>query len=102
MTVLPFKQRDLFTGRWRNVRISSPKEHELQIQIVQVLQLVLRQNVVCFHCPNGELRDKQAAAKLKAMGVKRGVSDLAFFWGEPDKRFRALFLEVKRPDGKLT
>jgi len=102
MTIIPFKQRDLFTRRWRNVRISAPKEHELQIQIVQVLQLVLRQNVVCFHCPNGELRNKAAAAKLRAMGVKRGVSDLAFFWADPAKRFRALFLEIKRPGGKLT
>jgi hypothetical protein len=57
---------------------------------------------VYFHCPNGELRDKATAAKLKAMGVRPGVADLIFIWGElvavPNLMIlpRVLFLELKR------
>ena len=29
-----------------------------------------------FHVPNGELRTKSAAAKLKCLGVKKGIPDL--------------------------
>ena len=51
---------------------------------------------------------KREAAKLRAMGVRPGVSDLVFCWSKPllgwpdGKQFRALFLELKRAGGKLT
>jgi hypothetical protein len=102
------QQKHLFTGRWRNVRMPVPKEHQLQIDFVALMKWALRPDVMMFHVPNGELRDKVAAAKLKAMGVLPGVSDLVFMWeqpriGCPDTRhFRALFLELKRSGGKLT
>src|SRR6516164_8341869 len=102
------QQRHLFTGRWRTVSVSTPKEHELQIQFVTLMKWALRPNVIMFHVPNGEVRDKRAAAKLRAMGVLPGVSDLVFMWrDEEDQRacpcgFRILFLELKRGGGKLT
>jgi len=100
------QQRNLFTGRWRNVVGRSPKEHELQIQLVSLLKWCKREDVLMFHVPNGELRDKVAAAKLRAMGVLPGVSDLVFLW----KRYwedsegshtapAGLFLELKRGGG---
>src|SRR5262249_40132279 len=59
--------------------------------------------------PNGEARDKRTGAKLKAMGVLPGSADLEFFWKRywEDRdgsrtNFCALFLELKRPGGKLT
>jgi len=45
-----------------------------------------------YHVPNGELRDKVTAAKLKAMGVVSGVSDIVFHY-----RSRTYFFEFKKP-----
>src|SRR5262245_45601602 len=95
------QQKHLFTGRWRSVPIVVPKEVELQFQLVTMLKWCLKPTVIWFHCPNGELRDKNAAAKLRAMGVLPGVSDLMFFW-RPVNSFRALFLELKAGRGKLS
>jgi len=103
------QQRHLFTGRWRSVPIAAPKERELQIQLVSMLKWALRPDVIMFHVPNGELRDKAAAAKLKAMGTLPGVSDLLFLWKKywedaegSRTALGVLFLELKRPGGKLT
>src|SRR5262245_46709672 len=103
------QQKHLLTGRWRFVPIATPKEHELQIQLVTMLRWALRPDVIVFHCPNGELRDKRAASKLRALGTLPGVPDLIFCWCEvmPDdpgggKQFCVLFLELKRPGGKLS
>jgi len=100
------KQRDLFTRRWRGVEPRAPKEHELQIQFVNLMKWALRPDVIMFHVPNGEVRDKRAAAKLKAMGTLSGVSDLVFLWRkywEDDEGSHTgpgiLFLELKRDGG---
>ena len=94
MTVIPFKQRDLFTRRWRQVVRPVAKEIELHIQLVSMLRWCIRPNVIWRHVPNGEHRDKRTAAKLKAMGVLPGSADLEFFWREP-AGFCVLFLELK-------
>jgi len=99
------QQRHLFTGRWRQLPAATPsKEVELQIQLISMLKWCLRPDVVRFHVPNGELRDKRSAAKLKAMGVLPGVSDLVFLWKEvcesKKPRLCVLFLELKLP-GRL-
>src|SRR5262249_22677820 len=74
------QQRHLFTGRWRSVPIATPKEHELQIQLVTMLKWCLRPDVILRHYPAGELRDKRTGAKLRAMGLLAGSADLEFFW----------------------
>lgn len=50
-----------------------------------------------FHIPNGGWRIKTEAARLKRMGVKRGVPDICL----PVARgvHHGLFVELKRPDG---
>ena len=109
------QQRHLFTGRWRQAPISAPKEVAMQIQLVSMLRWCLKPMVIWRHVPNGEVRDKRTAQKLKAMGVLPGSADLEFFWvdempsgpwalpPELRTRFRALFLELKRSAGiKLT
>lgn len=49
------------------------------------------------HIPNGGLRSKATAGRLKAQGVKSGVPDLAF----PVARggYFGLYIEMKRPAG---
>lgn len=51
-----------------------------------------------FAIPNGGFRTKSEAARLRAMGVKRGVPDTFL----PVKRgaWSGLFIELKRPVGK--
>jgi hypothetical protein len=94
------QQKDLFTKRFRNVPELEPTELQIQIALIERLGWMALENVVYFHVPNGELRDKRAAAKLKAAGVLPGVSDLIFLYyrfDDSSKRLRVLCLELKAP-----
>lgn len=53
-----------------------------------------------WHTPNGGYRNIREAAKLKRMGVKRGVSDL--FLAIPNDGYHGMFIEMKSKKGKLT
>jgi hypothetical protein len=104
MTIVRLKQRDLFTRRYRTVRALEPSELQLQISLVEWCRWKLRPDVLFWHCPNGEQRDKRTAAKLKAMGVLPGVADLQFMWGRKSDSGKTipalLFLELKAPGRK--
>jgi hypothetical protein len=81
MTARAYRAAHLFTKR-----IPSPKEETLHIQLVAILRLCMREDVIWYHCPNGGNRDHRTAEKLKAMGVLPGVADLQFHWAEWDMR----------------
>ena len=51
-----------------------------------------------FHIPNGGFRDKREAAKLRGMGVKRGVPDLCLPVRMGD--WSGLYIELKKVKGK--
>ncbi len=51
------------------------------------------------HIPNGGMRSKSEAARFKAMGVKRGVSDI--FLPVARGGFHGLYIELKAKDGKV-
>jgi hypothetical protein len=87
--------KDLFTRRWRQVKRPEPSELQLQISLIEHLKYRARPGVVYFHVPNGEERDKRVAAKLKAMGVLPGVSDLVFVWLDDSGHLHNLYLELK-------
>ena len=53
-----------------------------------------------FHISNGGWRSKSEAARLKAMGVKAGVSDL--FLPIPVGELHGLWIEMKAPAGETT
>jgi hypothetical protein len=105
-------QKDLFTKRYRTVSRRDPLEYKMQIALNDLLKLLLRDGRVdWWHTPNGELRDVRTAAKLKAMGVRPGVADFFFIWGEPESLVgdphvristRNLFLELKRRGAELS
>lgn len=50
-----------------------------------------------YHVPNGGSRQKAEAGKLKAMGVKKGVSDV--HWPVRRGNYVGLVIEMKRKDG---
>lgn len=72
-------------------------EAELQIHVVKLLAAYGRPDICFWHCPNGELRSKSVGARLKAAGVRPGVSDLNFV---VDGRFHAV--ELKIQGGKVS
>ena len=98
MTTVLLKQCDLLSRRWRDVEALDRSELTIQIALVARLRHELRGDVVMFHVPNGEWRDKRSAAKLKAMGLRPGVADLVFDAGGSN----ILYLELKVPGGRLS
>jgi hypothetical protein len=102
-------QPDLFK-RWHR-RARQKEVVDLHIPLVSALRLLVKPTVLWWHVPNGEPRDKRTAAKLKAMGILPGVSDLEFHWLEPGSNIgnrqppppatrRVLHLELKVEDRK--
>ena len=53
-----------------------------------------------FAVPNGGSRDKITAGKLKAEGVTSGVFD--FVVPCPNNEYHGLFIEMKKPGGRLS
>lgn len=53
-----------------------------------------------FHIPNGGSRHILEAAKLKRMGVRRGVPD--YFFRRPSGEFKGLWIEMKYGKNKLS
>lgn len=68
------------------------------MSVAALLRRVWPADLLWFHVPNGELRDKATAAKLVGMGVRRGVPDFAFIMPNA----QAAFLELKAADGVLS
>jgi hypothetical protein len=104
MPTIVLRQRDLFTKRFRNVPTIEPTELQIHIAVVARLRLQCRPGVEWWHTPNGpHLRadddkenktDARQGAKLKAMGLRPGVSDLLFAWDD-NGRLRMMLLELK-------
>ena len=96
-------QKDMWTRRYRRVKAPEPSETQIHIAVVEHCRRLIKPDVLFFHCPNGEHRNKRTAAKLKAMGVRPGVADLVFIRRAPwslDCLPEVLFLEMKRRGGK--
>ncbi len=68
------------------------------IQIADGLRIKIRDYL--FAIPNGGSRNIAEAVKLKKEGATAGISDL--FFAFPAKGFHGLWMEIKKPGGKLT
>jgi hypothetical protein len=55
-----------------------------------------------MHVPNGGLRSRGEAGKLRAMGVRKGVSDWILPFASPSGRYAGLGIEVKSHRGTLS
>jgi hypothetical protein len=102
MTAARAQQKDLFTKRWRQARARTPSELQIQIALISRLGYMALPDCIYFHVPNGELRDKRAGAKLKAMGALPGVADLVFIFPDATGGPQVLFLELKAKGRKAT
>lgn len=72
-------------------------EDALHIHLVLVLREFARPDVLWWHTPNGEKREKRIAAKLWRMGVRPGVADFAFVVDGA-----VHFLEIKEGHGRMS
>ena len=71
-------------------------EAALQTAIIDWLRLCV--SPWTFHCPNGGLRGKAEAGRLKKQGVLAGIPDV----GVPLPGGQILWIEVKKPGGRLS
>lgn len=74
------------------------KEVSLHMSVAAFLRRAWPDELLWFHVPNGEKRDKAAAGKLKGMGVLAGVPDFTFIMPNG----QAAFLELKAKAGVLS
>ena len=73
------RQLHLFKGkRQRGVTLPPPLEFKMHVALENLLRHALLPGWWYTHIPSGELRDKVTAARLKAMGLKRGCADFMF------------------------
>lgn len=87
--------------RYKNLdKIARLTEDQLQIAVMQLANThyILRRYLL--HVPNGGYRHPAEAAKLKKMGVKKGVPDL--FLPVPNDLYHGLFIELKVHPNKPT
>ena len=81
----------------RAKRRSEPTEDQLQQSVAEFLDLALPPQAIWFHTPNGGSRNVIEAAKLKRMGVKRGVPDIYIAYGD-----ETFWVELKTLTGTLS
>jgi hypothetical protein len=72
-------------------------EDDFQMAVIRYLRWALPDDAVAWHTPNGGQRHKKAAARMVALGVRRGIPDVAVLW-----RGELVFFELKAPTGQLS
>lgn len=72
-------------------------ESKLQIEVFKFLDLALPSDYRAFAIPNGGLRNKITAARMKREGVKAGVPDIQII----TKSGAAALIELKTKTGSL-
>ena len=84
--------------------VYQPTEEQEQAAVIQWKEIMLPQIPDLkwlIHIPNGGLRSKSEAVRLKRIGVTPGVSDL--FLPVARKGYHGIWIEMKRQhDGKLS
>lgn len=78
--------------------IGKQSETSLHLEVVRFLRVAWPSDLMFWHTPNGGLRNKAEAGKLKAMGVLAGVPDLLFVL--PNAQLAGI--ELKTPGEELT
>lgn len=77
-------------------------EHDQQVTVIQWCETAGRNLPfidLIYAIPNGGMRNKAVAGKLKAEGVKAGMPDLCL--PVPSDLYCGLYIEMKDTDGKV-
>lgn len=74
----------------------APSESQEQQRLVLKLRWFFP-DLIFFAIPNGGLRNKSEAVRMKLEGVEKGTPDI--FIAEPRNSFYGLFLELKKASG---
>lgn len=85
------------------MKSKNPSEHEIQKSIFEWCEWQkprIPELGHLFAIPNGGKRHIVVAKKMKAEGQQAGILDT--FLPIPNKKYHGLFMEVKRPGGKLS
>lgn len=77
---------------------AGPSEHKIQATLVAYLAFAARPDMHYFAIPNQANRHIRNAVKMKAEGVRSGVTDLCFMFPNG----RVAWLEMKKPGGSLS
>lgn len=79
-----------------------PSESALQIDCIRWFDLQYPQySPYLFHIRNGgSIKSPREGRKFKLMGVRKGVPDL--FLSIPNAQYHGLYIELKKPGGKLS
>ena len=88
---------------WRKTKDGSPTESQVQMAIVSWAKLHENQYPklrMLFHVTNQGKRSWRLGKEFKAMGMKKGVSDLILL--APSREYHFFCLEVKRKGEKPT
>lgn len=78
-------------------------EDAMQIELFSLIDAAIPETpalLMAYHVPNGGARSAAVGGRLKAMGVRRGVPDVAF--DAPRGPFHGLRIELKMPGRKQT
>lgn len=84
--------------RLHRARVPVQKELSLHKDVAKLLRDHCLPDWKYFHPANGEKRDIRTAARLKSLGVIKGIPDLVLI----SPHGSAHFLEFKRPGGELS
>jgi hypothetical protein len=84
-------------ARTSSGQIVDASEHLIQVRLLKLLVFTMRPEVLVFAIPNQAKRSVMNAMKMKAEGLRSGVSDLLFMF--PDEK--VAWLEMKKPGGTL-
>jgi hypothetical protein len=73
------------------------EEDDLQRAVIQYLGWALPPDGVAFAIPNGGLRSKKQAARMKGLGIVAGIPDIGICY-----RGRSYFIELKSSRGVMS
>ena len=82
------------------LKSTESQEQQALFEWAETMEYKYPELKLMYHIPNGGLRNKTVAAKLKLEGVKSGVPDI--FLPVAKLNFHGLYIEIKAEKGKLS